>query len=419
MTIDNYMEQAQEIITAGLFKQAVNLMDDDIREALHFKISPCSDTDFLAAYMLEHYKKYGTVSDDLVLLYNHYNDINYLDYDNKYKNINVELLKTKLNNQLWLSYSSMNTYCECSFKYYLSNILYLNKFEDSFEMTIGNIFHHILSKCFIESIDFDKMWDYEIENSKYSFNNMERYFLGKLKEELLLIIETINSQMNYSSLKKIMCEKEVIINVNDELNIKFKGYVDKILYDEFDGETIVAIIDYKTGNPNTSINNVVYGLDMQLPVYMYLIKNSNILKNVRIGGLYLQKILSTSKDVNERINSLKLQGYSNSDIGVLEKVDSSYNNSSVIKSMKTTSDGFYSYSKVLSDDEFNYLSSLVSRKIDECSKGIINGEFDINPKQIGSVNKSCRYCNYKDICYMKNEDIVELKESKSIFGGDE
>ena len=60
MTKDYYMNQAQEIITAGLYKQAVNLMDDDIREALHFKMSPCSDTDFLAAYMLEHYKKYDT-----------------------------------------------------------------------------------------------------------------------------------------------------------------------------------------------------------------------------------------------------------------------------------------------------------------------------------------------------------------------
>lgn len=60
MTTNYYTDQAQEIITAGLYKQAVNLMDDDIREALHSKTSPCSDTDFLIAYMIEHHKKYNT-----------------------------------------------------------------------------------------------------------------------------------------------------------------------------------------------------------------------------------------------------------------------------------------------------------------------------------------------------------------------
>lgn len=59
MTKDYYMEQAQEIITAGLYNQAVNLMDDDIRENLHTKIAPCTDAEFLTAYMVEHYKKYN------------------------------------------------------------------------------------------------------------------------------------------------------------------------------------------------------------------------------------------------------------------------------------------------------------------------------------------------------------------------
>ena len=32
----------------------------------------------------------------------------------------------------------------------------------------------------------------------------------------------------------------------------------------------------------------------------------------------------------------------------------------------------------------------------------------------------CNYCKYKDICYMKNEDIVKVKEYQdlSFLGGD-
>ena len=157
---------------------------------------------------------------------------------------------------------------------------------------------------------------------------------------------------------------------------------------------------------------------MQLPVYMYLIKNSNIVSNVRIGGLYLQKILGKEKTLDDKINALKLQGYSNSDMDVLEKVDSSFRDSNVIRGMKVKNDGsFYSNSKVLSDDEIDYLCNIVKQKIDEASKNILDGKFDINPKVIKNVNKGCMYCQYKDICYMKNEDIVNLEEKK-LFGGE-
>ena len=50
---------AHEIIEAGLYSAAVNLMDDEIREELHSELAPCSDEEFLEAYMEAHERKYG------------------------------------------------------------------------------------------------------------------------------------------------------------------------------------------------------------------------------------------------------------------------------------------------------------------------------------------------------------------------
>lgn len=50
---------AKEIIKAGLYSQAVELMDDEIRERLHREMAPCSEEDFLTAYMEAHAKKYN------------------------------------------------------------------------------------------------------------------------------------------------------------------------------------------------------------------------------------------------------------------------------------------------------------------------------------------------------------------------
>lgn len=50
---------AIEIIKNNLFEAAVQLMDDEIREELHEELAPCSDEDFLTAYMERHEQKYG------------------------------------------------------------------------------------------------------------------------------------------------------------------------------------------------------------------------------------------------------------------------------------------------------------------------------------------------------------------------
>ena len=360
--------------------------------------------------------KFGTISDKLILLNNNY-DEKYLSYSNKYDLIDKNELNEFLNNKLLLSYTSLNTYNECAFKYYLDNILRVNKYEDTFEIFVGKLFHKILSECFDGEYDIDLNWNKYINEAEYDFKESDKFFLSILKNEMHLVVDTIKKQLNYTQLKKTMYEKEIIVNVNEDLHITFKGFVDKIMYEEFNGETVVAIVDYKTGNHNIDINNSYYGLDMQLPIYMYLIKNE--IKNVRIGGFYLQKILNTNKNIDDRINGLKLQGYSNSDIDVLSKVDSSYVNSDVIKSLKVGNNGFYAYSKIINDDEIDKLYRIVDSKIRETSNNIINAKFDINPKKINDKLKGCNYCKYIDICYKRNEDEVELKEIKNIFGGEE
>ena len=362
--------------------------------------------------------KYGTISDDLVLLNSKYKNEKYLSFDNKYSMIDKNKMYDFIGKKLSLSYTSISAFYECQFKYYLNYILKINKYEDSFEIVIGNIFHKILSECFIDSFDFDVSWNREIESTEYVFNNMELFFLSTLKEQLLLVIETIKNQLKYSSLTKTMYEKKITININEDLHITFIGFVDKIMYEEFNGKTILAIIDYKTGNPILNINNAIYGLEMQLPVYIYLTKNMTDISNVKIGGFYLQKILNNVTDIDKRIDSLKLQGYSNSDEDILEKVDSSYNNSKVIKSMRTTSNGFYAYSKTINDEQIDLLSNIVKDKIIEASDKIINSSFEINPKEINNKLIGCNYCKFKDICYMNNKDIVKLKESKDILGGE-
>ncbi len=353
------------------------------------------------------------MTDDLLKLSSHYKDMKYSSFDNKYKLIDKSKIKNFFNNGLTLSYTSMNDYYMCSFRYYLDYILKVNKYEDTFEAIVGTIFHKILSMCFESDLDIIRTYESEIEKSDYEFSESEKFFLSILKDELVLVIETIKNQLSYTQLTESMYEKEIVIDVDKDLHIRFKGFVDKILYNKFNGKTVVAIIDYKTGNPNLNINNSIYGLEMQLPVYIYLIKNE--IKDVRIGGFYLQKILNNITDKEKRLDSLKLQGYTNSDLDIIDKVDSSFNDSKVIKSLRTSSKGFYAYSKIINDEEIDILNKVVETKIKEASMDILDSKFNINPKEMNNEVIGCKFCKYKDICFMKPKDTVTLKEVKNIF----
>lgn len=359
---------------------------------------------------LDNLKKYGEKDKDLDLYYNTF-DINYDTYDNKYKTISKDKLLKYLNNNLLLSYTSMNDYYKCSFKYYINHILKVDKFEDSFNIFIGNLYHYILSICFNDNFDFEK--EYNEYLNKRVLSPKEKFFCKKLKEELLFIIENIKDQYLLSDLKNALYEENIYIKIND--NVTFNGKIDKIMYKEIDGFNYIAVIDYKTGSTDISLKYADYGIGLQLPVYLYLIKNSNKFKNILFTGFYLQKILNKEINITPgktyldlKKESLKLVGYSNQDTSILSKLDRSYEDSEMIKSMKITSKGFYHYAKIMSNDEINNLIEKTLNKISLASNKILEADFNINPKIIDGENIGCKYCKYQDICFIKEEDKVYI-----------
>lgn len=369
--------------------------------------------------------KFGIKDNYLNILYNNY-QIDYNIYDNSYTKIESDKLLKFLNDKLLLSYSSLDNYYHCSFRYYINNILKLNQYEETLATKIGNLFHYVLENTFKKNKDYKQYWDDYI--SKMELSPKEKFLINELENNIVFTIETIKKHLNYCSLTNTLYEEKIYVEKNNK--ITFMGIIDKLMYEEIGDKTIVAVIDYKTGNTSIDLNKTCYGLSMQLPIYLYL-ANKSKLKNIEIAGFYLQNIITnetTSKSDNnqkEKEDVLKLNGYSNSNKNILSHFDSSYEDSMVVKSLRTKSDGnFYSYSKTLNNTQINNLIDIVDKKIEEASTNILEAKFDINPKQIGFKKDSligCSFCTFKDICFKKEKDNVILKEQdyKEFLGGED
>lgn len=392
--------------------------------------------ELLLCKYLDDFYKYNIFHQSLPILLSTY-DIKYATYDNIYKDIDLDDLYKRFNDTLRLSYTKLNQYYQCPFSYYIKYILKIdNLIEDNFNTFLGSIFHYVLSKAFIPGFDFEKTWDEflldyldkeKIENQTYVVresivnNYKNKYLLIKLKDELIKIINEINRQNEFILYDKQEFEKNV--EIKDELIIKgkkfkrdFIGKIDKIYYKENNGKKYIAIVDYKTGKEDFKLNLVKYGLKLQLPIYLYLIKNLKGFEDGFIYGFYLQKIESYEKINNHddkyeknKQKEFYLKGYSAETFPEEARFDRTMDSSNVIYGMALTKNGSYDKrtAKVLSLDEIEKLYNNVKDKIDEATINILNGKFEISPK-ISSENNACEYCKFNDICYVVEKDINRL-----------
>lgn len=351
--------------------------------------------------------KYGSINDNMSVLSKHFN-IDYNTYDNKYNYIDTKSLYDYLNNNLNLSYTSMNDYYKCSFKYYLKYILKIDINKEIITRYIGSIFHYVLESGIDNDINIDDTIDKYLTDNNIKLSDKELFFLNKLKEELPYIIEVIRKQNDFIILKKRLYEEYIEIKYHNKIDITFKGIIDKIIYDD----NVLALVDYKTGNDNIDLSLNYYGINMQLAIYLLLATHK--FKDYNIAGFYLQHILNKvgkSEDISKKEAKYKLVGYSNTKY--IANFDKTYKDSSLVKGLKVKNDDtYYATSKVLSEDSVNRLINLASTKVSECIDNIVNARFDINPKNIGGKNVGCEYCDYKDICFMKNKDIVYLDKKE-------
>ena len=387
-------------------------------------------------------RKYGTKQKALDSLFSTYQMNDYLKYDNQFKVKDKEKYQETIrmfhNGKIKLSYSSLNLYYSCPFAYYAGKILKVNKYEDNFANYLGSLFHYVLEKVFSNNIFTNDYIDNAINefistNNDYQLTKKDRFLLERLLEELKEIIEAIRAQNDYLTYPNSIFEKELQIVTNDKIDgydieKEFSGKIDKIYYKEvkIDGEvvTYVSLIDYKTGKANIELDLLEYGLSMQLPIYIYLTKEAKLANNIKIGGLFIQEILN--KDIkldikgdasdesleeafkSERFKNLKLNGYLASDN---DGFDSSENNSLVIYGLRKKLDGnFYGYSKILSDEQISDIFRTTQKVINDAYRKIFYGDFKIEAKYLKDKVDSCKYCNYRDLCYKTYNNIIHIKK---------
>lgn len=351
---------------------------------------------------LDKYYKYLEKDKNLDKYYSSFNK-EYNTYSNKYNG------SIKITDPISLSYTSMNTYIYNPFAYYVERILKVSPYKDKFYMKTGSFFH----KCL-------ELEDYDEALKEFDFNNFENEYVERVKDEILIDIDFIKEYHKVNNFKDIKKEIDLVKNIGID---KFEGKLDKLIINK---DTFI-IFDYKKkiSTASITIDKLNYGFNLQLPIYIYLVKS--LYPNLDFGGVYLNYLILdnyklTDKDkvipnyIDKKNESLKFYGFTTSEIDRIEKVDNDYLSQKYLKNLSfTKTEEISQKSKILSDIDIKNIVESVDIIIKKVIEEIKNGKFDITNKKLNNqiLDTQSNYL-YKDISFATEEDILDITDKPYI-----
>jgi hypothetical protein len=330
---------------------------------------------------------------------------------------------------LRLSYSAINDYYQCGFKYYVSRILKIKPMnEDRFYLHLGTFAHQIFEELGTRLDEFEKRFDQVLASQK-ELSAKERLLFSHLKTKLYEVCEFNLAHQQVMLSSEVQTEVEMTFNLDEQTSLV--GFIDKlILIKDESNNSYVAVVDYKSGEESFDERMLPYGWSLQLPIYAWMLAHHPDYRDKPILGVFIQHILNKgfgketmTIDNRHYPKSYQLDGVAISDMKQFQYLDKTFQEGSAkfIQGVALKKNGEPKVSKSLKElSDFKRYITVAEAKILEANQKIRAGDFSINPKKIGQ-KISCQHCSFIDICFRQNRDIqlIDVQESTEETSEDE
>ncbi len=306
------------------------------------------------------------------------NDENYKSFDNEFKKFHLK------KDDLQFSFSKISDYRGCPFQYFINNFVKVDEVEETYYMRLGNFLHEIAENR-IKNEDFNLDEEMKkIDDPRFKFTQKEKVLVKYAVKKYFK--ETIEAIGNFVSDKKpfidqndegIMIEKNITLPLEiDGKNYEVRGKFDAALITKYEineenTEKNIFLFDFKSGKTKIQKEHIKDGFSLQVPLYTNAIIN-----------LY-------GKDAFREINCAIWP--------ILVEYDGEKNYQDKLKYVG------------LEPNEVEKYSEYAIDAAKEIIKDVASGDFSIKPTKLKGNNKyPCEFCNYRDICYLKNSQKREI-----------
>lgn len=319
--------------------------------------------------------------------------------------------------------SQIERYFDCPFKQFVDYGL-RPKEHKKFEIQsvdVGNIMHLIAEKfvqyCIknnyvIKNLNniVKQLFAEIINTDNYKSLKSKTFALKKIEQECVRFCGAILHQIEQSDYKPKFTEYR-FSNYELDSGLTIKGFVDRV--DICKDNNSFRVVDYKTGKDKFSYANIYYGLKLQLPAYLKVLKD--ILGLNPVGTFYMPVKNNYNNYSENEFARYKLDGIMLNENSVLQRLDHNLaeNSKSEIVNIAftksgelTKNSGNYALNQEELSSIMDYAFQVMNKAIDEMLCGYIQ------PKPYKKSEKtSCDYCQYKSVCRYKIQDGYRRLES--------
>lgn len=363
-----------------------------------------------------------------------------------------------------LSASQIEKFYMCRFQYFCTYGLKLKERKraaiDAAEY--GNLVHYILEnilKIYKENgytrLDDDelglildgllKSYVAEFLGGEHDKSDRFIHLYYRLKNSTQSLIRHLADELEQSEFKPI--DFELIVgdpkngiaeyNVTDSNGntVRIRGKIDRVDMMKTDKASYIRIIDYKTGAKDFKISDVLYGLNMQMLIYLSaIVKNGGERygENIHPSGVLYMPSAVTAVNVpatasaevirKEHDKKLKMSGIVLDEIQVLQGMEEGIRGVYIPASIDKNNQ-IKEGSSVISSKQLNMVFDKVDKKIAEMSEELDNGRIAAIPVK-GSYD-ACKWCIYSPVCghdqngksvcvsRWDKEEVIDILENES------
>ena len=351
--------------------------------------------------------------DDFSTIYNTYN--------NEY---NSKILPPKVEGKMTLSYSQINTYFKCPFNYYLTYVLGIRDEITTYYADLGTFVHSVMENISDVGPDYDlrfhNMLDEFAEN--YNLTSREKgifanyknllggaiLFHNKLIQDMTFIgkysEENLNYEISQSPKTNFYGRADLIYEVGNRLNPRY------------------VLIDFKTGKYDFNDKYIEDGLDLQLPIYAWLLEKGKGIPVSNIIGIYINHLEDKNSylfDTEEQERTyhyyeMSLDGITNDNLANLKYFVSEETLKGISKVKYDAKNDLIKGKGAKNVGYFEYLVNIADEKINEANENIRANKFPISPYFVNVQDNACTYCSYRDICFRKKENFRVLEKDEDL-----
>lgn len=330
--------------------------------------------------------------------------------------IEDDTAKQLFGNKITMSPSKFDTFNRCRFMYFCRYGLRVERLQPAEfnAMQRGTVVHYVLQRVVEEhgkelaKFDDDKITELidlytdEYLNMIAGYGDIEtpylKYLTTTIKRSLKYVVKRLSLEFAQSDFTPEKCElkigydgdlPEITIPIENDATLELTGMIDRL--DRWNG--YIRIIDYKTGQRNFLLPDILVGQNMQMLIYLYAVARSKQYGGRTAGIFYMP----ASRDKSGLKSARRMNGLITADEALVAAMDKENKGEFIPKfSPKSPSDSY------IKEEDFDKIFDYIESRLKHTGNAIYSGNIAADPVD-GLDSGACKYCEYQSICRIGDE----------------